>query len=220
MKPGDFLIGVQDFFAVLVPGTIATWLVSYYLPPDLARTLELGDGPEGSHATHWVVFLVVSYLLGHFVFMLGSKLDVLYDQWRRQNKPPDRDRAFAQAKELRKKVTKDLVGESFSTLKWARAYIQIKSPAARAEIDLLEATSKLFRGMVVISIALALHFLLVKGIFWLAAVSVLLAFLSFWRFCDLRWKLTELSYATAVILDGVGASTPAGVAKPEREAEE
>ena len=121
MKPGDFLLGVQDFFAVLLPGTIATWLVSHYLPPDLAATLKPGDGPEGAHATRWAVFLVASYLLGHFVFMLGAKLDGLYDQWRKQNKPLDRDRPYEQAKELRQRVTKDLAGETFSTLKWARA---------------------------------------------------------------------------------------------------
>jgi hypothetical protein len=215
MKPGDFLLGVQDFFAVLLPGTIATWLVSHYLPTDWSRMLDLTATAETTQATRLAIFLGASYLLGHFVFMLGARLDTMYDRWRIQNKPPDRDRPFAQATELRKNVTKNLVGEGFSTLKWARAYIQIRCPGARVEIDLLEATSKLFRGMVVISIALALHFLLIERMLLLAIASAVLARLSFQRFCDLRWKLSELSYATAVIVDAVGdkQSTPKEMGK-------
>ena len=34
MKPGDFLLGVLDFFAVLLPGSLIAWLATQYVPPD------------------------------------------------------------------------------------------------------------------------------------------------------------------------------------------
>jgi len=43
MKPGDFLLGVLDIFAILLPGVVATWLLVQYIPaPVLRDTLSLG----------------------------------------------------------------------------------------------------------------------------------------------------------------------------------
>lgn len=214
MKPGDFLVGVQDFFAVLLPGALAMWLVAQYVPPSTAAVM-VPDRAQKEQSIQWTVFLLGSYVLGNFVFMTGARLDPIYDRWRKRRKPTDADSTYTAADALRKKLTPQLVGGEFSTLKWAKSYIQIHSAPALAEIERFEASSKFFRGMVVMSIALFAHFLLV-GSLGSAIVMVVVGTLSYQRFRDQRWKATELSYGTAVILHatkGKDGARPLTVAK-------
>src|SRR5262245_11100963 len=104
MKPGDFFLSVLDFFAILLPGSLATWLVTRYVSPeDILRYLSLGSHTADG-VTLWVAFLLSSYVLGHFVFMAGSKLDTSYDRWRRRKNPQNRDKTFHAADDLRKKI--------------------------------------------------------------------------------------------------------------------
>ena len=45
MKPGDLLLGVLDVFAILLPGSLATWLVTRYIPAaELRAALTFGFG--------------------------------------------------------------------------------------------------------------------------------------------------------------------------------
>jgi hypothetical protein len=209
MKPGDFLIGVLDLFAILLPGSLATWLVTQYIDPKALRAaLQFGIG-DAQNLNPWVVgaaFVLSSYMLGHFVFQGGSKLDPIYDAWRKRTKPDDANRPFKAARDLQAKLTADLA-KTYTPFKWAKAYIQIKAPAARIEIDRLEADSKFFRSMIVVSAAFFLHFL-VRETSWVAAGAALfLGWLSFIRYRDQRWKMTELTYATAVIAHAAGPAT-------------
>lgn len=88
-KPGDLLLGVLDFFASLLPGAIATWLTAQYLPQSMARVVDLTRSGETPDALlRWAVFLLGAYVLGHFVFMLGARLDPTYDAWRKRTRPP------------------------------------------------------------------------------------------------------------------------------------
>jgi hypothetical protein len=220
MKPGDFFLGVLDFFAILIPGSLATWLVTRYLSePTLHNALVL---PGDSATPHWLVptaaCAVSSYVLGHFVFMAGSKLDPSYDRWRKRVHPLDRDKTFKAADDLKKTVTPKLDGAELSTLKWARAYIQVKSAAARVEIDRLEAEQKFFRSLVVVAALFAAHFILHDRLLGAGVVAIAMSVLSYQRYLDRRWTMTELIFATAVI---VAAAVPAGsVAPGERKSSE
>src|SRR4030095_9261597 len=138
MKPGDFLLGVFDFFAVLLPGAMATWLVVQYVPAStLRRALMFGweSTPQPSDLVVGPAFRVSSYPLGHFVFMLGAELDTSYDRWRQRTRPRDRDTTYMAAEKLHKRLNGDIL--DFTTLKWGKAYIQIKAPHARVEIERL-----------------------------------------------------------------------------------
>ena len=78
MKPGDFLLGVFEFFAILLPGSLATWLAVQYIPDSVlkeALTLSAGSPSNPDSVVLGIAFLVSSYTLGHFVFMAGAKLD-------------------------------------------------------------------------------------------------------------------------------------------------
>ena len=211
MKPGDFLLGVLDLFAIMLPGSLATWLVVQYIPtPALLSALSFGlEPPNPDRFVLITAFLLSSFMLGHFVFMAGAELDPSYDRWRRRAKPPTRDKAFLAARNLQKTRNQELIGGDFSTLKWARTYIQVQSAAARVEIDRLEADQKFFRGLVVVSPAFALHFLLYEGALVGATLAITLGMLSYRRYRDQRWKMTELIFATAVI---AAAAAPAAAA--------
>jgi hypothetical protein len=196
-KPADFMLGLLDFFGVLLPGMIAAWLGWLHLPPDFKLAIEDARGEQATVMV-WILFLFASYALGHFVFGIAAKLDPVYDKWRKRTKKKDSN--FLAATELRERLTPKLASGDFSTLKWARTYVGIHSPASRLEIDRYEATSKFFRSMVVVSVALALEFLLSSPNLVLATASVACCALSVDRFFDQRWKMTELTYASAIIL--------------------
>lgn len=203
MKPSDFLLGLMDFFAILLPGAAATWLVAQYVDPgDTRRFLQMAGNPLPESAL-WAVFLLASYLLGHFVFMIGSGLDSTYDVWRRRAKPAEADKTFQAAKKLQEQLNAELMGGDFSTLKWAKSYVQIRNSAARLDIDRLEAAQKLFRSFVVIAVVLGAHFLIRERRIGLALSFALLAVVSYQRYVDQRWKWSELTYATAVILGAI-----------------
>jgi hypothetical protein len=220
MKPSDFLIGVFDFFAILLPGSIATWLVVQYIPSAFLRealSFRLGSQPDA--VVLGTAFVLSSYMLGHFVFMMGAELDPSYDRWRRRTKPPGNDKTYQAAKKVQKAVNKELMDGAFTTLRWAKAYIQIKASGARGEIDRLEADQKFFRSLVVVSTALAAHFFLREAAPIAGVTAIAMAVLSYRRYVDQRWKATELTYATAVIVYkalATGASAASQLASEEQ----
>jgi hypothetical protein len=77
--PQKFFIDLMDFFSILLPGALLTYLLMGEVGP-----LVLGDRYSvlvGAGA--WAAFLFASYLFGHLVFLLGSWLDEFYDWARR-----------------------------------------------------------------------------------------------------------------------------------------
>jgi hypothetical protein len=85
MKPGDFFLGIIDFFSTLVPGAIATFLI---ITPGNCQSLIPWSYVERGSAEGWAVFLIFAYVLGHLIAAVASiLLDALYDRiyarWRR-----------------------------------------------------------------------------------------------------------------------------------------
>src|ERR1700692_1372116 len=79
--PEKFCSGLVEFFSILLPGAVLTYLlkgdVGLCFPDDRYSKLA---GTEG-----WAVFLFTSYLVGHFIFLVGSWLlaDRVYDPIRK-----------------------------------------------------------------------------------------------------------------------------------------
>jgi hypothetical protein len=71
-KPGDFYIGVIDFFGTLVPGAILLFLYRERLPGAMALGLK-GD----QTVMVWASFFVGYYVLGHFLLGIGVRLNRL-----------------------------------------------------------------------------------------------------------------------------------------------
>jgi len=203
MMPRDFSVGIVDFFAALLPGAIATWLALQYVDPADLRHWSIAIAVS-NELVHGAALFLSSYILGHFVFLVGAALDPLYDQWRARAHPRGSDPTYQAADTLRRDLSWQLgpteAKGALTTLKWARTYVLIHAPEARVEIDGFEANSKFFRSLVIIFGALSMHFLLREQQLGLAVASAILGSLSFWRFRDQRWKYSELTFATAVIV--------------------
>jgi hypothetical protein len=78
-EPEKFFIGLMDFFSIVVPGALLTYLLMGEVGPVVLwdRFSKLAG------AEVWSAFLFASYLFGHLVFLLGSWLDEFYDWARR-----------------------------------------------------------------------------------------------------------------------------------------
>jgi hypothetical protein len=204
LKPRDLAVGVIDLFAVLLPGAVLVFLA---LDEARARLFGTVLPAISGEVQGWAVFLFASYLLGHFIFLLGSFLDPVYDRVRRRAKPAESDWLYRAAKEEKRKVLGDDNQEIVNTFKWAKAMVQLRYPAAATEIARLEADSKFFRSFVVVLLLILLRFV---GKLFTNEVSIQTALelvicaallvLSFWRYFDQRWKSTQLAYTYLMAL--------------------
>ena len=77
-EPQKFFIGLMDFFSILLPGVLLTYLLMGEGPVVLGDRYSRLAGAED-----WAALLFASYLFGHLVFLLGSWLDEFYDWARR-----------------------------------------------------------------------------------------------------------------------------------------
>lgn len=171
-EPQKFFIGLVDFFSILMPGAILA-----YLGKDWASTTFpnlFSFHPEGVEGP--AVFFFSSYLLGHFLFLMGSLLDdLVYEPVRNATGPKQVARLLLgkklSAKSLRwlarvcfKKQTDQAVdrvvalktdclskignAEVVNAFQWCKARLTMEQPGALAIVNRFEADSKFFRSFV------------------------------------------------------------------------
>jgi hypothetical protein len=200
-KPEDFFVGVIDFFAVLLPGALLSFLMI-----DFARWHVFGRilPPIRNEAQGWVVFAFSSYLLGHFVFLAGSYTDPLYHQFRRRFVPKEKDRTYLQARKIKETCLGDSSSEPImNTFQWAKANAQLRYPAALLEVRRHEADSKFFRSLIVVLAVLV--FVLISKAAWIATLICLpLIMLSFARYAEQRWKAAQRAYEYVIAMQQMG----------------
>lgn len=149
-KPGDLLVGIVDFFAIVLPGAMLTFLGLKFEKKIFDGSLlpALGEGPP-----RWIAFILVAYLVGNIVYLLGaSSLDWIYGATYRQFQSRQTDDAlYKAAKNLKGKTLIPLsMDEIENPYKWSRAMVRVRNSSAAAEIDRLEASSKFFRSLVIV----------------------------------------------------------------------
>ncbi len=173
--PQKFFIGIIDFFSVLLPGALLTYTVQDSLGPALigARFWTL------SETQGWVLFLFTSYLLGHFIFLIGAAtLDsYVYDPLRSgteriqvrqlaEGKTPARPFIRRLARWLFKPNVDELVervvaikkarlgplgaARAINSFQWSKARLGLEHPNALATVERFEAASKFFRSLVIV----------------------------------------------------------------------
>src|SRR5215210_6205955 len=173
-EPQKLFIGLIDFFAILLPGALLVFLVrdeaanrffgpNYYYP----------DGTKG-----WVIFGFASYLLGHFIFLIGAwGLDKIYDLIRKPTYQ-EQIRRLADGKRLscllpryasRIFFSKDAdsaqqiairikefylgpieASSSINAFQWSKARLAFAQAGALADVERFEADSKFFRSLVIL----------------------------------------------------------------------
>lgn len=75
-KPSDFFIGIIDFFSVILPGALLTFILLPY-KQQLFNGHVLPVIEPGTSS--WMAFFIVSYILGYMVSVFGGFLDELAD---------------------------------------------------------------------------------------------------------------------------------------------
>jgi len=156
MKPQEFLIGIRDFFAVIIPG--ATLLFLLPITP-VAKQLPKLDGLALFGAG------IAAYLVGSVASGIGSLLDLAVDpalesEGFRKHLGRKLKARESLARSLRDETLRmadypapDDHPESVKSFWWS--YLRLNCPAAIAELDRIEATSKLFRSLVAVFLACA-----------------------------------------------------------------
>lgn len=200
-KPADLYVGVLDFFAVLLPGGVATAILApslsgYVLGPLVAA-------PE-AEAGRWALFLASSYFIGHLVFLAGSYLDPAYDVVRRRRRPYGNESAYQCATRIRDLLVDEQERTALNTFQWSRAVLIAKSAAAAEDVHRLEADSKFFRSVLVVCVLGALTFV-IRGRVVESLVALLLVAPCFARYYERRLKSTTQAYIHVVTMHRLGA---------------
>ena len=222
--PQKFFIGLMDFFSILLPGALLTWLLMGEMGP-----VVLGDRYaklDGAQA--WAAFLFASYLFGHLVFLLGSWLDEFYD-WarrytlntqiallaRRDRLLPwsaraliwlvfkgERNLAVNRAAKIKQQALGALQAkDAVNAFQWCKVLLNAESPASLAVVQRFEADSKFFRCFTVVLLLLLAawpwqHHWPLAGI----PVVLVLLLLALWRYMEQRHKATNQAYWSVITL--------------------
>lgn len=234
-EPQKFFIGIIDFFSILLPGAVLTYLFKDAVGPAL-----LGGGySDLQGAAGWVAFIFCSYLLGHFLFFLGSLLDDLaYDPLRRttakeqitrllnrRNLSPkplrwlaalcfkqDADAAIDRILPIKKSYLSRIdAPQAVNAFQWCKARLADGHPEALAAVNRFEADSKFFRSFIPVLLVMLARALYLKQ--WALSAGLLLTTgLAFLRYVELRFKSTQQAYWHVLTLES--SREPASTAAP------
>lgn len=200
MKPSEFYVGVLDFFAILLPGAIATAIL-------LPRYGDLIVGPLiaalTNDASKWVAFLICAYFAGHLIFLLGSYIDYPYNILRERLNPYGNESAFQCATRIRDSLVDESEQKALNTFQWSRSVLISICPAAAEDVHRLEADSKFFRSLLVVCALAAVAFFASDR--WIEG-SIALALIApcFARYYERRLKSTTQAYIHIVALHRLG----------------
>jgi ADP-ribose pyrophosphatase YjhB (NUDIX family) len=222
--PQKFFIGLLDFFSILLPGALLTYLLMDELGP-----VVLGDRySELAAPEAWAAFLFASYLLGHLVFLLGSWLDEFYDWARRytlntqitllarRGRPlrwparalvwlvfkRERNLAVDRATRIKQQALGALQAkDAINTFQWCKALLSAESPESLAVVQRFEADSKFFRCFAVVLLVLLAAWPFQDK--WPPTgipVVLGLLLLALWRYMEQRNKASNQAYWSVMTL--------------------
>lgn len=136
-KPGDFFVGVIDFFGIMVPGAVLLYLRGEYLLAWIGRQ----PPASGEHIVYWTQLLVGSYLLGQILLGAGVPLN----GWANIFWPEKKDAYYHEVKHKIKLPTAIRTREN--SFYRAFSFVRLNSERALAEIERQVAEYKLFRSL-------------------------------------------------------------------------
>jgi len=209
MKPSEFFVGVIDFFAILLPGAIATAILAPVLGPAIVGRLFAAPTTE---VGAWAMFLTSAYLLGHLIFLVGSYIDPFYNVLRKRLNPYGNESAFQAAARIRDAMVDPSEAGALNPFQWSRSVLIASCPAAAEDVHRLEADSKFFRSIMVVCVMAAVVFAASgEGVDALFALALVLP--CFFRYYERRLKSTTQAYLHVVTLHRLGRLTSSADAK-------
>lgn len=238
--PQKFFIGIVDLFSVLLPGAA----VLFFLVWQSADAREFIQTDIGSGPHVWLLLFFASYLIGHFLFMIGSWLDdCVYDpltemsdansikrlskgdhlasDFRRQAawllRIKTDDSALIQVHRLKALALAPAVDPlTINAFQWSKIRLSKHHPPGLAAVERFEADSKFFRSL---TVPLAGLTLLLAGqcLGWQALGCLVLTVLAFARYVSQRRKAIRQALWLVLTLDEVSGKEDQ---RPERGAGE
>ncbi len=232
-EPQKFFIGVIDLFSILMPGAVLSYYTYRRVP---SSTFGLNQwhvqGAEG-----WLIFLFSSYLLGHFLFFIGSWLDdFAYDPLRSRTRK-EQIRRILSGRELSPKPVRWLASVCFkdnpdaaldrvlrlrdhylgrisspkavNAFQWCKARLAVDQHEALATVNRFEADSKFFRSFVPVMLIVIVNEIVMRPSGWQvwSAVAGVAMVLAFLRYAEQRFKSTQQAYWFVLTLEA--KETPA-----------
>ncbi len=205
MKPGDFFLGIIDFFGILVPGAFLL-----FLHRD-ALTIVTGN-VDGS--AYWVVFFLGSYVLGHFLSSISAELNpVLKVCW------PEKKDQFFKAIKGEVQLPSGVEPTRRNYYYYTYAVVRNESESAITEIDRQAAEYKLLRSLAVIFF-LEFVYVFLSGAHSAMLIWLPLFLLAGWRFLFLlhwTYRITFEHYYVLKLSPKAGAPSPSGQVNVESE---
>jgi ADP-ribose pyrophosphatase YjhB (NUDIX family) len=223
IEPQKLFVFLIDFFAILMPGAFLSYMLK---DPFIEKILCRPHFPlEG--AENWSVFLFVSYLLGHFVFLFGAQLDKVYDALAAATRDRQVERLAAGnalspwpvrflARVFFKKNTgialrhavliKDrhlsIIGatNAVNAFQWSKSRLAMEQPIALATVQKFEADSKFFRSFVIVLVLAAVVAYNSNPLLALIGLPAMI-FAAFWRYVDQRFKAIEQAYSFVITME-------------------
>ncbi len=199
MKPADLFIGAVEFFSVIVPGSIATFLIWASADQSWPEYFHLSYlSSSDVPAIKGLAFILMAYVIGHVLFVLSSVLDPIYDVTYRRWKNDSITYFVSRAKAIQEEVDPNgsTYGEDMGILEWSVSYLLVNSAVSSQETKAKEGASKFFRSLGAVFIVVAILDLVNSNIphalFSLSFAGVAVA-----RYADLRLKYTRLVYSLA-----------------------
>jgi len=191
-KPGDFYIGIIDFFGILVPRAILL-----YLHKNFALDYLGWFSPQGPEL--WVVFAVAAYVTGHFLMAASQVLNKFQEVFYPEKYDP-------YYKEVREKINLPAdVSQNRSNMFYrAFAFVRLVSPSGLAEIERQMAEYKLFRSLTLV-FALDFIFQVFLNFYSIAMwfrtfSSLLLCVAALWRFLYLLNWTRRITFEYCALL--------------------
>jgi hypothetical protein len=211
MKAQDFLIGVRDFFAMLVPGSLLLFVIRESVP------LYIQIGTKGFDI---FAFAIASYLLGATALGLGSILDIpvdkmLHSTFFRSSIGTGLSAREKLAEELRRDILSECPppfqsdeNDCETTKAFWRNYLRLNSAPAIAELDRLEALQKMHRTLVAVFASLLIFDVATRESLVanavadkrarIAAIWLGLTLVAFVYYAGGRWRYLEGVYSLAI----------------------
>lgn len=186
-KPGDFFFGLFELLAYIVPGMILFATLPEVLRWNAPQYLNILNNSQVT-TVGWVVFILVSYIFGHFIHHISALLlNPIYTATYYKKKKNKHNAFIMSTEHLIKKAMPNRL-DLFSS---AEAYISCKQPSLISELEKHSANSKLFRALSILCIYLCFY----PQINWAGIVIlIVLSFLSYSKFAHQRWCQRLLAY--------------------------
>ena len=240
-EPQKFFIGLMDFFSILLPGALLTYMFMDEVGPFVLGCAKY-EGLAGAQAL--AAFLVTSYLAGHLIFLLASGvLDEFYDLTRRYtlnaqtvllarrgNLLPcfarallwvvfkrERNLAVGRASAIKENALGPLQAkDAVNTFQWCKSLLVKQHPESMVAVQRFEADSKFFRSLVVVLVILVGYWL--SKLLWLQTLcGLMLILLALWRYMEQRLKATNQAYWSVITLTAQQGNLSLDKASPRKD---